>query len=221
MRVRFGTMSMLAATAVLAVASGCTNSDFIQPGNGRVAVVISGVNTESHFTDSPSDQAIISLGDIRVRPNDQQADDTLGSDVIALVTSNDPATSVNFAVTESSTVGPVGMTGGSYRLESLRISQVRFQDSTTPAPGGATCKEAATRIRSLTEIVITPTQVGVTPNLTIGVDQPGEFEIRFDVDAFLDAIVANASNCTPPTCSCSSVNVNAVGALAPTYLSFP
>lgn len=206
--------------AVLIAVAGCTGTDTLNSGNGVVSFSFEGTNTASHFTDEPgNDIAVINFSNIYARPVSTTADAALYSQAITLFPASGAGVDVNFA-SDFETAPPITLPSGSYEVTEVQLRQVAFIDAQTPT-SGATCKERAKRFSLLTAgIPIPASLISGSPIFSTSTDTGQPLTIVVDVDAFLDALVASSSDCTPPTCSCTAYDTATLGGLASTYLSF-
>jgi hypothetical protein len=213
---RIGASGVLVVLAILLSSVGCTGSDALKSGNGRVQVLIEPTPNNTQFGDWT-----FQIRAIQVRPTNPQASTALGTDNLGLV-SNAVTIDLNFPFDQTA---ETALAAGTYRVESMVIQGLLMFASNLPATPQV-CEDFI-----VGQLLNTPlggngstvSSFGGLGAFTVDDETGGQLRIQLDSDAFRDAIYASigCGNCQPagcdtqvpfdPNCVCTQVgNFNAV-----------
>jgi len=206
---------LTATVLILAAATGCTNSDVLSTGNAEFTIVIELANPETRF-----DQfALVRITAINVRPNDPEADASLGSLDIGILAT--PEDTLDMDLNNPGELPPSNLvlSSGSYRISKLELTDLIFIDGDPPDLPLNDCTEASFFLTDPGEagiIELDSADLGGV-NINVGANT-GQITIQVDGKALSDAFAASW-DCIPEAgVSIHPFDEDKFISLAPTYL---
>ena len=209
-------------TALLAVllsplllVTACNGSEVLDTGNTAFVVEVPIINPEDRF----DLLALMLVSQINVRPNNPDADASLGPRPIGVLSSTEDLIEIDFSDPSLSDPSTLVLSSGSYRISTLQLANLLLV-ATRPDPlEWDTCEEFFAWTFPVGIIEFDAEDLGNLGNFSVPAGGAGVLTIGFDATAFIEAYT-NTWICTPPP---NPVPIQfdeaAFKALAPTYLT--
>ena len=229
---RWTWVALCGIVAWLGLAGGCTNSDDLSSGVDRMIIGVELVNPSTRFA-----IAGISFSQITVRPVDPAADQVLGPMAVGIVATTSGGIDMDFNGTATEFELMSTLPAGVYRVDSIIIEELLFQNG-TPSATPMNCVGVISTYNQVSRVQLNELGSEITFTVTEGADT-NRLHVTIDGGRLADAF-ERSWNCgcrlSPqiPTCNpggtCGSSLRCIVGAgesgfrsgdfsvLSPTYL---